>query len=120
MDKSRNIEKMNEILNDTSKFKEINANEKVFTEKEDQRNLKLLELRKEEKSARKLRSTGCQPFNLYRLRKTRKFDKDLPLRPILSMMNSYCENIGDFLLSILALLSPSQYSVKDTLGKSLC
>ena len=118
MDKSQYIAKMNDLLADITKFKEIETNNSTFTKKEDQTNRKLLQLKKKgeitEDTYQQVRSTGCQPSRLYGLPKLHKDEKDPPLRPILSMVNSYCANLAKWILSFLAPLSPSKFSVKDS------
>ena len=118
MDKTEYITKMKSILADIKKFKEIKKKKNTFTKKEDQTNRKLLQLKKKgeitEEVYQQIRSTGCQPSRLYGLPKVHKDSKNPPLRPILSMVNSYCANLAKWLLSFLSSLSPSKFSVKDS------
>ncbi len=118
MDRSQYVSKMDGILSDTAKFKQIESTNCTFTKKEDQINRKLLQLKKKgeitEEIYQQVRSTGCQPSRLYGLPKVHKDANDPPLRPILSMVNSYCTNLSKWLLSFLSPLSPSKFSVKDS------
>ena len=118
MNKSQYVSKMNTILNDPKKFKEVKSDGNVFIKKEDQLNRKLLQLKKKgeisEDVYKQVRSTGCQPSRLYGLPKVHKDNKDPPLRPILSMVNSYCSPLSQWLLSFLSPLSPSKFCVKDS------
>ncbi len=118
LDRSTYVEKMNALL-DSDKFKEVKGkNKNIFEAKEDQTNRKLLQLKKDGKLDddvyEELRSRGCQPSRLYGLPKIHKDKEDPPLRPILSMTNSYCENIAKWLLSILSPYLPSKFSVRDS------
>ena len=124
MDKADYNRKMEIILSDTSKFEEINTpkEKNIFIAKEDQVNRTLFQMKKKghinEETYKQLRSTGCQPSRLYGLPKLHKSEVDPPLRPILSMMNSYCENIAKWLLSLLAPHLPSRFSLKDSFEAS--
>ena len=90
----------------------------LYIKKEKQVNKALLELKKEGQLSdnlyRQLRSTGCQPSRLYGLPKIHKDDADPPLRPILSMVKSYCDHISKWLLNLLKCFVPKNFSVQDS------
>ena len=99
MDKDQYIKKMEKLL-ESPKFSQIPTNKKnVFISKETQVNNKLLQLKNNrqltDSQYKLLRSTGCQPSRLYGLPKLHKNVNDPPMRPILSMTDSFCENICD-------------------------
>ena len=60
----------------------------------------------------KLAPTGSRPGILYGLPKVHK--PNIPLRPIVSSINSHSFNIAKFLVPLLRPISVSQYSINDT------
>ena len=124
MDRTTYVAKMMTILNDPSKFKKVTnkQNKHLFTMKEDQINRRLLKMKNDgmisEDIYKQVRSTGSQPPRLYGLPKLHKDEKNPPLRPILSMINSYCDNISQWLLSLLSPFLPSSFNVKDSFTAS--
>ena len=60
----------------------------------------------------KLAPTGSRPGILYGLPKVCK--PNIPLRPIVSSINSHSFNIAKFLVPLLRPISVSQYSINDT------
>ena len=115
MDKSQYISNMSKILQDQSKFKEVPSGQKnIYIAKESQVNSKLPQLKKnkqiEDKIYQQLRSTGCKPSRLYGLLEVHKSACDPPMRPILSMDNSYCDNIAKSLILILKPFVSNQYT----------
>jgi len=119
LDKSKYIEKMETILSDATKFEEAkNTNHNLYINKEKKVNQMLLQLKKQgeinDDLYRRLRSTGCQPSRLYGLPKIHKDAEDPPMRPILSMTKSFCDNISKWLLELLKPFLPSDFSVQDS------
>ena len=119
LDKDQYIAKMDSIINDANKFEEAkNTNHTLYIKKEKEVNKVLLDMKKQGEISqdlyRHLRSTGCQPSRLYGLPKIHKDSKDPPLRPILSMVRSYCDNISKWLLTLLKPFVPDTFSAKDS------
>ena len=124
MDKSTYVTKMETILDDPTKFKEVTVkpNTHLFTMKENQINCKLQQMKNngsiDEEIYKQLRTTGSQPPRLHGLPKIYKSANDPSMRPILSMINSYCDNISQWLLYLLSPFVPSSFSVKDSFTAS--
>ena len=62
----------------------------------------------------KIRSVGCQPARLYGLPKIHKNSLVPPLRPILSMLQSYVTNLARMLNKILQPFIPKSRTIKDS------
>ena len=62
-----------------------------------------------------LKNNGSTPGKIYELLKVHKRkDIDVPLRPILSSIGTHNYNLSKFLLTLLADISRSVYTVKDS------
>ena len=107
---------MESILSDTNKFKPLNDDPIKTTFKRESTVRRFL--RKLNKSKvisnelfSKLAPTGSRPGILYGLPKVHK--PNIPLRPIVSSINSHSFNIAKFLVPLLRPISVSQYSIND-------
>ena len=118
LDKSNYISKMEEILSDYTKFKEIkhNNNLKLTLQQEDKVNRLVRTLTKDnlfsEATASQLKISGSSPGIMYGLPKIHK--NNIPLRPILSANNTSMYNIAKFLVPILSHLTTNEYTVKNS------
>ena len=114
MDRSDYINKLYNIVNDSSKFNLLTNDP---TEKREARlQGYLYRLYKsghlDEASYKKIRPTGSTPSRLYGLPKIHK--QGTPLRPIISQIGSYTYELAKFLVPILMPLTTNQYTVKDS------
>ena len=122
MDKIDYIKKMDDILNDPSKFKLISKDVGTGTlaaeisKLEDKLNRSLRILKKDsiisESTYKSLFATGSQPGLLYGLAKTHK--SNVPLRPILSEINTYHYKLSKFLVPLISYTTTNQYTIKDS------
>ena len=125
LNKQDYVSKMLTILNDVSKFQRVSTPLPVILRRqEDKLNNFLRPLLKQsiidEATYRSLYSSSAQPGRLYGLLKTHK--PDLPLRPILSALNTFNYNLAKYLVPILAPLTTNEYTVSDSFSfaKELC
>ena len=109
--------KMESILSDTNKFKTLNDDPIKTTFKQESTVRRFL--RKLNKSKvisneifSKLAPTGSRPGILYGLPKVHK--PNIPLRPIVSSINSHSFNIAKLLVPLFLPISVSQYLINDT------
>lgn len=117
MNKSDYVSKMNEILNDSSKFSEINDDiYKVLLRSEDRNNRLINQLFKDriinEETKRKLFVSGSSPGRMYGLPKLHK--KAIPLRPILSSIGTANYECSKYLVSALKDCINRKYIVNDS------
>ena len=127
IDKTAYITKMNSILNDDTKFKKVNFNQKnkeldYLIDKQE----KIVKFLKELKDSNvitdsdflKLKLSGSQPGVLYGLCKVHKGVSanggPPPFRPILSAINTPSYKIAKFLVPMLSELTKNKYVSKDS------
>ena len=127
IDKTAYITKMNSILNDDTKFKKVNFNQKnkeldYLIDKQE----KIVKFLKELKDSNvitdsdflKLKPSGSQPGVLYGLCKVHKGVSanggPPPFRPILSAINTPSYKIAKFLVPMLSELTKNKYVSKDS------
>ena len=117
MDKEEYISKVENILNDTTKFKVILEDpHKVVTRAED----KLANFLRRLKSDRvisndlykQLHSSGASPGVMYGLPKTHK--NGTPVRPILAALGTYNYPLAKFLVPILEPLTRNDFTIKNS------
>ena len=117
MDKVDYINKLNDIISDRSKFELINTEiGKQIRLQEKRVTAYLLKFKKSNVISKeiydKLHPVGTLPGRLYGLPKTHK--NNIPLRPILSAINTPTYNIAKFLVPLIQPLSINKYTIKDT------
>ncbi|CAF1171249.1 unnamed protein product [Didymodactylos carnosus] len=114
MDKVDYINKMNDILSDSTKFKKLDHDPTI--QKEDTLTRYLLKLHKEglisESDYKAARLCGSRPARLYGLPKTHK--PNLPLRPIMSFIKTFNYKLSKWLAELLQPLRKSSCTIKDT------
>ena len=113
---------MDLILDDSSKFSLLNRNaspediSKNILKLETKMNNDLRGLKNDsfidEATYKSLYASGSQPGLLYGLPKTHK--QDVPLRPILSAINTFNYKLAKFLVPLLCSITSNQYTVKDS------
>ena len=120
--KTRYIEKMKNILSDSTKFSPYIKSSRIkndpFIVAQNNFNDKIKKLYKDGKISEhdygKIRSVGSQPARLYGLSKVHKDKGNPPYRPVLSMPNAYCTNLSKWLDNILKEFIPQECTVKDS------
>ena len=118
LDKNEYIKKVETILSDKSKFKEIFEDPfKVITRLEDRlarllrKFLKLEIISKD--TFNHLFSSGASPGVLYGLPKIHKIGN--PIRPVLSTINTFNYNVAKFFVPLLEPLTTNEYTLKNSL-----
>ncbi|CAF1678812.1 unnamed protein product, partial [Adineta ricciae] len=113
LDRHDYVKKLEDILSDTSKFKLLDKDPTISRENK-LTNL-LREMRKEEYLTqgeyRYIKPVGSVPARLYGLPKVHK--ANVPLRPIVSCIQSYNYRIGKFLANIIKSIRTNTYSLKN-------
>lgn len=117
LNKTDYINKMHNIIDDTSKFKIINEDWfRVVLRHEDRINRFLAKLHKENNIDKALyehlRVTGSQPGVLYGLPKVHK--SQTPLRPILSAIGTAGYSISKYLVPFLSPITINDFTIKDS------
>ena len=121
-DKKIYIEKLQEVLSDTSRFKTYKVHKRSkknpFILEEDRFNRKLQDLKAKklinDDIFKSIRACGSQPVRLYGLPKVHKCTSNPPYRPIMSMRNSYTSKLALWLDDLLKKYVPRKFSLKDT------
>ena len=124
LDKTAYVQRMSEILRDTTKFRELKIdNGKDYNHIHNQELKISRELRKlhnkgalSDKDYAKLSPCGSSPSILYGLSKVHKdvVDNSPKLRPILSAINTPTYNLSKYLAKILEPFTTNEYTAKDT------
>ena len=118
LNKSDYINKMNNILSDTAKFKLINSDDRVLHTliQEDRTNRILNKLKKEgaltDSQYNNLSISGSSPGIMYGLPKVHK--ENPPLRPILSANNTTTYKIAKFIVPLLQPFTTNDYTIKNS------
>ena len=117
LNRSDYLSKMSDILCDSSKFKLLSADlSAVLLKIETKINNFLRKLKKsrlvDESTYKYLFCSGAQPALMYGLPKIHK--PEVPVRPILSAINTAPYKLAKYLVSILSPLTTNQYSIKDS------
>ena len=117
MNKDEYVRKVENILNDTSKFKIIKDSAFTYiTKLEDKLSRllrKLLKLKAiTDDTFNLLFTSGSSPGILYGLPKTHK--PDVPIRPILSTIGTFNYKLANFFVPILQPLTSNQYTMKNS------
>ena len=117
LNRSDYINKINDILQDESKFTKLTSDPyKLLLKYEDKNNRLVDNLFKNkcinENQKSKFRATGSRPGILYGLPKVHKCN--VPLRPILSTVGSYNYNMAKWLVQQLSHLTTNSFSIKDS------
>ena len=126
VDKADYLDKMENLLNDTRKFENINLkndgilNFVINQEKRVDNILKKLVASNSisEKTRRSLKPVGTRPGIMYALCKVQKdiIDNCSPFRPILSTINTPTYKLAKFLVPTLKSLSSNESTVKNLLA----
>ena len=113
------VKGINEIVNDKSKFKELNNDPTIYREGKLQRFLR--DLKKKGKIDTDVYNSvypsGSQPALIYGLPKMHKIKSSHevpPFRPIVSSINTYNYRLAKYLCNLLQPHLPSTYSISDT------
>ena len=108
------IKKMENILEDNSKFKLLQEDPTIKREAKLIRTInKLKKDRKiSEVFAKNIRPVGSQPSRLYGLPKIHK--PETPLRPVCSSINSYNYKLAKTLAQILSTFTINEYTIKNS------
>ena len=117
MDRTDYVSKMESILSDNRKFQKVNNDlGKTLLKLEDKYNRILRSLKADEiidkSTYSKLYASGSQPGLLYGLAKVHK--PEVPLRPILSGINTFNYPLAKYLVPLLTSITSNQYTVKDS------
>ena len=117
MNKDEYLNKVNNILSDTSKFKAITVDAfHYITKLEDKLARLLRQLLKLNVISKKifntLFSSGSSPGILYGLPKTHKLGN--PIRPILSTLNTFNYKVAKYLVPILEPLTTNAFTLKNS------
>lgn len=120
--RSTYITKMNELLQNESKFKLYSAcarsKKNPFILEEERFTRKLSQLKSKglisESIFKIVKPIGSQPARLYGLPKIHKNKDDPPYRPILNMIQAYPTNLAKWLDELLKPFIPKENTVKDT------
>ena len=106
-------QKPEEILNDTSKFKLLDRDPTGYRETALTALLKRMKIEEylTEQEYRYIKPVGSIPARLYGLPKVHK--ENVPLRPIVSCIQSYNYRLGKFLADIIKPIRNSTYSLKN-------
>ena len=107
-------QKINELLNDTSKFVELPDDPTITREKKLHEYLYYLKTKGalDESTYQTIRPQGLKPGGIYGLPKIHKDGN--PLRPIVSSIGTYTYELSKFLADILKPLSNNQYTIRDS------
>ena len=113
LDRTDYINKLQDILNDSTKFQELPDDPTASRESKLQRYLYNLKRKGifDQHTYDNIRPSGSQPSRLYGLPKTHK--ANVPLRPIVSCIGSYSYNLAKFLVNMLRPINTGKYCVKD-------
>ena len=106
------------MVNDTSKFKKLSSDPTILREGQLQRFLRTLKNKGffTDESYDKIYPSGSKPGSIYGLPKIHKLNinKDnLSLRPIISSIGTYNNNLSKFLTNLLAPVIPTSNCTKD-------
>ncbi|MEL7079592.1 MAG: reverse transcriptase domain-containing protein [Cyanobacteria bacterium J06582_2] len=118
LDKADYIGKMEHILNDRSKFRELLSEDPLLhtLNMENKVNFRIRKLKKDgllsEELASSLMASGTQPGIMYGTPKIHK--TGLPLRPILSAINTCSYNLSKYLVNKLSPLTFNEYTIKNS------
>ena len=107
-------QKINQLLNDASKFVELPDDPTITREKKLHEYLYYLKTKGvlDESTYQTIRPQGSKPGRIYGLPKIHKDGN--PLRPIVSSIGTYTYELSKFLADILKPLANNQYTVRDS------
>ena len=117
IDRANYVNKVEQILSDTSKFKLLNTDAlKMIFKLEDKLNRFLKTLKDsnviDEMSYNNMFASGSQPSIMYGLPKVHK--DQCPFRPILSAIGTFSYNVAKFLVPVFSSITSNEYSLKDS------
>ena len=117
VDRINYVNKIEEIISDTSKFRPMNTDTlKMIFKLEDKLNRFLRTLKDQnvidDTSYNNMLASGSQPGIMYGLPKVHK--DGCPFRPILSAIGTHSYNLAKFLVSALNSITSNEYSLKDS------
>ena len=118
LDTTKYTEKCMALLN-TERFKWLTTNPTSATERKIQKGLRKIKSKFSEQEYKRLYPTGSAPARFYRTAKLHKLKSDstvddLPIRPIISNINTASYQLAKYLAKLLSPLSTSEYTVKST------
>ena len=118
LDKIDYIRKMEELLDDRTKFRELTSEDPLIhtLNMENKINCKIRNLKKDriisQDLASSLMASGTQPGIMYGAPKIHK--RGIPLRPILSAINTCSYNLSKYLVAKLSPLTSNEYTLKNS------
>ena len=118
LNRSKHTEKCLSFL-DSNKFTELYHDSTDSVERKVQRTLRKVKTKLPSNIFSKVYPTGSSPGKLYGTAKIHKIDtnekvNDLPIRPIISNIETATYHLAKYLAHLLKPLSESQYTVKNT------
>lgn len=118
LDATKYADKCMELLN-TDQFKKLLNDPTATTERKIQNALRKIKSKLSESEYKRLYPTGSAPARFYGTAKIHKLQtngtvNDLPIRPIISNINTASYNLAKYLAKLLSPLSTSEHTVKST------
>ena len=118
LDITKYTEKCMALLN-TERFKRLTKDPTATTERKIQKVLRKIKSKFSEQEYKRLYPTGSAPTRFYGTAKLHKLKNDstvddLPIRPIISNINTASYQLAKYLAKLLSPLSMSEYTVKCT------
>ena len=118
LDTTKYTEECMALLN-TERFKQLTTDPTAATEREMQKVLRKIKSKFSEQEYKRLYPTGSAPARFYGTAKLHKLKNDstvddLPIRPIISNINTASYQLAKYLAKLLSPLSMSEYNVKST------
>ena len=106
-------------LLDAEHFKRLTTDPTTATERKIQKVLRKIKSKFSEQEYKRLYGTGLAPAPFYGTAKLHKLKNDstiddLPIRPIISNINTSSYQLAKYLVKLLSPLSTSEYTVKST------
>ena len=107
------------VLLNTGHFKRLTTDHTAATERKIQKVLRKIKSEFSKQEYKKLYPTGSAPAPFYGIAKLHKLKNDnpvddLPIRPIISNINTASHQLAKYLAKILSPLSTSEYTIKST------
>ena len=118
LDRTKYTEKFMALLN-TERFKKVTTDPTATTERKIQKALRKIKSKFSEQEYKRLYPTGSAPARFYGTAKIHKLKNNgtvdqLPIRPIISNINTASYQLAKYLAKLLSPLSTSEYTVNST------
>ena len=118
LDRTKYTEKCMALLN-TERFKRLTTDPTVATEQKRQIVFRKIKSKFSEQEYKRLYPTGSAPARFYGTAKIHKLKNDravdeLPIRPIISHINTASYQLAKYLVKLFSPLSTSEFTVKST------